>query len=196
MAESEEDKVLDEKDPELDGEEEEKDEDVVIEKVDDKPPVRRSSTFFAQQRIIAKQKKQLDAKDKEEDEEMLTPAAQALIRKELSPFVETLKSQSDELELREYLVEHPEHKKFEKQARQRIEAWPNVPVSDIFKTLTFGKPNSEADIKKKEAEKKAKEGSLGGSTLRSDDTSNIPITPKEMQDAYERVKRGETIKLG
>ena len=55
MAESEGDKVVDEKDPELDGEEDEEEDE------EDKSPVpvRKSSTFFAQRRIIAKQKSKL-----------------------------------------------------------------------------------------------------------------------------------------
>ena len=37
---------------------------------------------------------------------------------------------------------------------------------------------------------------MGGSSARTEETDNIPRTEKEQKDAYNRVKKGETIKLG
>ena len=164
------------------------------------PSVRKSAAFFAQRRIIKKQEREIArVKEDEEDEnaEEAEPQQETrkLIEEHLQPIVETLKSQVDEAELREHLAGHPEHKKFEGAARKRMIAWPNVPVSEIFKTITFGTSDASKQEAKAKAEEKARKAALGGSSARAEE-GGLPTTQKEMEDAYKRVKRGETIKLG
>lgn len=192
-----EDVTLEDDDEDAEVEEEEK-----ADEEDEKdPPVRKSSAFFAQRRIIAKKDKEIEklkaGKGEEKDEDIeLTPGARSLIQKELQPVVDSLKSQSDEIELRGYLQDHPEHKKFEKAARKRIEAWTNVPIEDIFKTLTYGQAGKEKTEEKTKAIDKAKSNRLPGSSARATEPK-LPTTQKEFKEIYDKVKSERTsVKLG
>lgn len=167
---------------------------------DDDPPVRQSSNaFFARGRIIKKQQKALNGKEpkgeEEEGELELTPQARQLIEAHLAPVVKNLQSLTDQAELREYLADHPEHKKFTAAAVKRMQAWPNVPVAEIFKTLTYGQSAKAKDEEKRAAEEKARRGELKGSGARPDDEPGLPSTQEDMKKLYKRAKRGETIKL-
>lgn len=171
------------------------------EPIEEEPPIRKSSAFFAQRRIIEKQGKQIEKLKSEkggegdDEENALTPEARKLIQREIEPFKEVLKSQADELEVREYLADHPEDKKLESAIRKRMAVWGGVPVSEIAKTLKFGQANKKIDDEKAEAQGKIKGKSLKGTSARAQE-AKLPSTPAEMRAIYERVKKNrETIKL-
>lgn len=183
-------KVVDEKDNGAEAVEEEKGSDEVI-------PVRKN-VYYATRRIASKKERveEKGEETEEETEEELTPSAQNLIRKELSPVVESMKKQSDDMELREYLAENPEHKKFEKQIRKRMDAWKDVPVSEIAKTITFGTDQKARAEKKEEVEQKVRSKSLGGTSDRGQE-AKLPSTQAEFQTIYDRIKKERvSIKLG
>lgn len=166
--------------------------------IEEEAPVRKSSAFYAQKRIIEKQNKTIEKlkEGKDEDDEELTPSARSLVLKELSPAIEGLKSQSDELELRQHFLEHPEHKKFEKAIRNRMAAWGNIPVSEIAKTVTYGQEQKVRTEKKGEAITRTKGSALKGSSARAEE-AKLPSTQAEFEAIYKDVKRNKTtIKLG
>lgn len=148
-------------------------------------PVRKS-VINAQRRIIEKQAKQLDktSKDDESDDSELTPKARKLIEDEVEKRVAPFK---DELAFRDYFSEHPEDKKFEKQARARFDAWGNVPIEEVMKTLRAPVSTEE----KSKAEDKAARGSMKGGTARARETTTA-TTEADFTKVYENVKRGKT----
>jgi hypothetical protein len=154
-----------------------------------KTPVRHSSVFFAQRRIIEKQKKQLDKKGQEESEDEdveLTPKARAAIQKELSPALDVIRKQSDDLELREYFADHPEMKKHEKTIRARMDAWKEVPVEEIAKTVA---PVEERRQRKEEITQKARGNSLKGTSGAATE-SKLPTSQEDFKKIYDEVKKG------
>lgn len=182
---TEEDEVLDEKDPDESdkGEEDEKAED----KDEEVVPVRKS-TINAQRRIIEKQGKKLAEKtskdDKSDDDDSeLTPKARRLIEDEVDRRVAPLQ---DELAFRDYFAAHPEDRKYQKQARARFDAWGNVPIEEVMKTL---RSSVDADEKSK-AQDKANRGSMKGGTARQE--TKVAQTQKELEEVYRKVKRGES----
>lgn len=151
-------------------------------------PVRKN-VVSAQRRIIEKQRKELDKKEEE-----LTPQAQALIEKQLEPLKKQIGTLSDELSFRDYFRDHPEDRKFEKQARARFDAWNNVPIEEILKTL---RQSSSED--KQSAEEKAKRGRIGGSSKRSQEGEGIAKTEAELKKVYQdrrsgKISSGEVLK--
>ncbi len=164
-------------------------------KGDEKAPVRKSAAYFVGLRQGKKQGRE-EAKEKGDDEEVeLTPNARAAIRKELEPIVRGMKESADDIEVREYLSSHPEHQKYEKAIRRRMEAWKEVPVDEIAKTVAFGEESTKRQQKKEEVESKAKGSKMGGSSSRAEEPK-LPSTQAEFAEIYKRVKRGESIKLG
>ena len=184
MAENTDEKVLDEKD-ESDDIEEEKSEG------EDDAPIRKSAAFFAQRRIIEKQKKEIE--QLKEDDVELTSSARDAIRKELSPVIDTMRKQADDLEIREHIARHPEDEKIEKAIRRRAEAWPTVPISEIAKTIKFGTEQKQREDKKKEVVEKSEGKKLGGSGARAEEPS-LP-TQADHAEIYKRMRRGEELNL-
>ena len=187
-----EDEVLDEKDNDTEVVEDKKDS-------EEEAPVRKSSIFYAQRRIIEKQAKKLEKVEKDEDSEEeveLTPKARTLIQNELSPVVEHMKSQADDIELREYLADNPEHKKFEKQIRKRMDAWKDVPVAEIAKTITYGQDVKTRADKKEEVTQRIQSKRTTGTSGRAEEIQ-LPSTDADFKKIYEEIKRErKTIKLG
>src|SRR3990167_7409585 len=72
------------------------------------PTVRKSASYFAQRRIIKKQEREIERLKEGEEGAGDEPQQETrkLIEEHLQPIVETLKSQVDEAELREYLADH------------------------------------------------------------------------------------------
>lgn len=190
MAEDTDDKVVEE-DLEADVEEEEAKSE---EREEDVVPVRKS-VINAQRRIIESQRKKLDkASEKASDDDVeLTPKAREAIRKELNPIVEGLKSQADDIEVREYLASHPEDRKIEKSIRRRMEAWGNVPVSEIAKTLKFEDAAEERKERRREASEKAAGSRLAGSSNRAEEVKLPDAT--QHAEIYKRMRRGEQLNL-
>ena len=188
MAESEDEKIVDENDVEDQNDEEEE------EVADDTPPVRRNVGFFVGRRQGIKEGKKLAEKEEEGDEPELTDNARKAIRSELSPMVSALKKQADDLDVQSHLSQHPDDAKYEKAIRRRMEAWPDVPVSEIAKTVKFGRPEPEAKERKEAAVTKAKGSALRGSSSRAEEPK-LPSTQAEFKDIYARVKRGEKFDL-
>jgi hypothetical protein len=184
--EKEEEEAIDE---EVDEEEEEVDE-------EEEAPVRKSAAYFVGLRQGKKQAKK-EAEEKEEEEEggELTAPAKKALQKELSPVVNALKKQADDVELREYFAENPNDKKFEKAIKRRMETWTNVPVSEIAKTVKFGTEQKERGEKKEKVEQEVRGRSLRGSSARAEEVK-LPSTPEEFAAIYKDVKKGKTVKLG
>lgn len=169
-------KVEDENDSEGEGEEEkeptDKEEEVV--------PVRKS-VINAQRRIIEKQGKKLAETSKDDDEE-LTPQARKLIEQEVAKATGPL---HDELAFRDYFSQHPEDRKFEKQARARFDAWGSVPIEEVMKTLRVS--TSEDRTK---AEEKVTRATIKGGTTRPTE-ERVASTEADFKKVYEQVKRGD-----
>lgn len=176
MAENTEEIVIDE---EIEKEEVEEKE----EKVEEVPV--RKNVVNAQRRIIEKQQKKIDQKEeKEEDGEELTPQARKLIEAEIAKAVGPL---NDEIAFRDYFSEHPEDKKYQKSARARFDAWGNVPIEEVMKTL-----RTAIDPKEQEkAIERAQRGSIKGNTVRKGE-EKVATTQKEFEEVYRNVKRGDT----
>lgn len=177
MAEPTEEEVVQTEAPEKEEEVEEKEEEV---------PVR--NVINAQRRIIEKQQKALGEKGKkeevEEEGEELTPQARKLIASEIAKGLAPL---NDEIAFRDYFSEHPEDKKYQKQARARFDAWENVPIEEVMKTL-----RTTIDPKEREkAEERAARASIKGSTVRKGE-EQVASTEKDFQEVYKNVKRGNT----
>lgn len=172
---------------------EEEDEEIEDE-IEEEAPVRRSAALknedFARIRIATKGKK--ETKEDEDDVE-LTPKARSAIRQELSPVIDTLKKQADDLELREYLSEHPEKKKFEKAIRNRMEKWSTTPVSEIGKTVGDNEVIEDRNAKREQAREKAQGKKLSGSSSRAQETK-LP-TEADHKEIYARMKKGEQLNM-
>ena len=156
---------------------------------DDVVPVRKS-VINAQRRIINKQREKLAEKEEPDDEE-LTPKAQNLIRKEVQPVMDFLKKSADDIEVERHMVRHPEDAKLEKQIRRRMEAWKDVPVGEIVKTLKYEGEQEGKTERKREATEKAKGSKLGGSSNRAEEVK-LP-TQADHAEIYKRMKRGEQL---
>lgn len=170
-----EDEVQDEEDLGADTKEEDK--------ADEEVPVRKSAKTnadFARQRVALKEKKS----DEKEEEAELTPQARKLIEEEVRKATAPLE---DQLAFRDWFAEHPEDRKFEKKAKARFEAWQNVPVSEVMKTLRAETSPEE----KEKAEEKATRGSMKGGTQRAKEEP-VASTQKDFEEIYKNVKRGET----
>lgn len=196
MAESTEEKDLEkeEEDVEAESEEDEEEKDSGEEKdgEDDAPPVRKSADFFIGKRLGKREAK----KESSSEESGLSPKAREAIRQELSPIVDSLKKQSDDIEIREYLSAHPNMRKHESVIRKRAAAWGNVPIAEIGKTIGASEEDlDEREDRRKEAQAKARGKRLAGTSGGAEEP-HLPTTREEQAAMYKRVKEGrETIDL-
>lgn len=171
-------------------------EEVIEDRHNEDAPVRRSSALknedFARIRVASKGKKE-KTESEDDDEVELTPKARAAIRSELSPVIETLKKQADDLELREYLSSHPEKAKFEKAIRNRMEKWPSTPVSEIGKTVGSEEVIEDRNEKREQAKEKASGKRLGGTSNRAQE-AKLP-TEADHAEIYKQMKQGKQLNL-
>lgn len=123
-----------------------------------------------------------ETKKSDDEPEELTPQARKLIEQEVERRTAPLR---DEIAFRDYFGEHPEDKKFQAAAKKRYEAWPNTPIEEIMKTL---RPSTSTEEKSK-AEEKATRGSMKGGTARAQE-GKVATTQKEFEQIYKDVKRG------
>lgn len=164
---------------------EEKDEEVPVRS---KPwSNREARKEFFQAKKAEKQSK--EEKSDDEDEE-LTPQARKVLERELEKRLNPVQSEvsqlRDELAFRDYFVAHPEDRKYQKQAKARFEAWKDVPIEEVMKTI---RPSVSAEDKSS-AEDKAKRGSMKGGSVRTQEGAGIAKTRKELEEVYRNVKRG------
>ena len=173
----------------------ENDEEEVIEARHEEAPVRRSAALrnedFARIRVASKGKKEQVESDDEDVE--LTPKARAAIRSELSPVIDTLKKQADDLELREYLASHPEKAKFEKTIRSRMAAWKDTPVSEIAKTVGSDEVIEDRNERRAEAKERAQGKRLAGTSNRAEE-AKLP-TQADHAEIYKQMKQGKQLNL-
>ncbi len=121
------------------------------------------------------------SEEKSDDDEELSPKARKLIDERVAAAVGPLQ---DELSVRDWFAAHPEDKKFEKQARARYEAWRNVPIAEVMKTLRT--PTQEG---REQAEEKVRRNSIkGGSGKAKEET--VASTMDDYKKVYQNVKRG------
>lgn len=195
MAEASEDIIPEKEVADEEKEEEAADEGKVDHKDDDAPaPVRKSAAYFVGKRQGIKEgREKAKNEDVKEDDVELTSQAREAIRKELEPIVAGMKESADDIEVREYLSGHPEHAKYEKAIRRRMDAWKEVPVSEIAKTVAFGEEAPKRAEKKQEAEARAKGRNLGGSSGRAEEAT-LPAA-KDHAEIYKRMQRGEQLNL-
>jgi hypothetical protein len=147
-------------------------------------PVRKS-VLNAQRRIIEKQNKKLQDTSKEDNsDEELTPKARKLIEEAVSRAVSPLQ---DELSVRDWFANHPEDRKFEKKARARFEAWENVPIEEVMKTL---RPTGIEPEEKAKAEEKVTRNSIKGSSGKAKEET-VATTQAELKKVYQQVKSGD-----
>jgi hypothetical protein len=187
MAEPTDEEIVENEDDTTDGVEEENE----SEREAGAPPVRKSAAYFVGLRQGKKAAKKELESEHSEDEELTLPAQNA-IRKELQPFIESSKKQLDDIEVREYLSDNPDLKKHEKEIRRKMEAWPDVPVSEIAKTIDRTEERKEH---KERVESRVRgtrlAGTSGGAT-----EPKLPSSQEDMKAMYDRVKKGrETIDL-
>lgn len=176
----------------VEGEEDLEDTDEEEDKVDEdeekeKVPVRgKSNADFARTRIAIKGKK--ETKESDDEGEELTDKAQKLIddevKRRVAPIVSDLENK---MLLRDYLGEHPEHRKYAGRAGKYMVAHPTLTVEDIFKILA---PSVEPEEKEKAIDK-ANRGSIKGSTVRKGEEKTA-TTEADMKEVYKNVKRGNT----
>lgn len=164
-------------------EEEDSEEEDEDDKEDEDPVPVRSNVQNAQRRIIEKQAKKLA----EGSSEGLSPQAKALIDQELAPLRNQITGLTDELSFRDYFRDHPEDAKFEKAARKRFEAWKDVPIAEIMKTL---RPAANTQGKK-DAEDKAAKGRINGATNRPQEDAGIAKTEAQFKKLYQNRKSGK-----
>lgn len=176
-----------------DEEEVEEEEEAEEEEIEDEAPVRQSASYFVGLRQGRKQAKK-EAEDKDEEPELTEPAAEA-IRKQISPVMNAMKKQADDIELREHFASNPNDRKYEKAIRNRMEKWPEVPVGDIAKVVKFGKEEVQSAKKKDAAVTEVRGRALRGSSARAEEVK-LPQTQEEFAAIYKRVKKGESVKLG
>lgn len=173
----EDEKVQDEEVLEADDKEEEE--------ADEEVPVRKGNADYARTRIALKGAKK-DAK--ESDDEELTEKAQKLIEEEVKKRLAPLTSDlENKMILRDYLADHPEHKKFESRAQKYMVAHPTLTVGDIFKILAPGVDPAE----RAKAEEKAARGSIKGTTVRKGEEKTAS-TEADFKQVYKNVKSGNT----
>lgn len=153
------------------------------EEADEEVPVRKGNADFARTRIALKESK----KEKESDDEELTDKAQKLIEAEVDKRVAHVTSGlENKMLLRDYLSEHPEHKKYEGKAQKYMAAHPTLVVEDIFKIVA---PSVEPEEREKAIDK-AKRGEVKGGTVRKGETT-VAKTEADFKKIYQGVKRGE-----
>lgn len=170
-------KVEDEEDVEATDSEEEK--------VDEEVPVRKGNADFARTRIALKESKK--GKESDDDEEVLTDKASKLIQEEVDKRVaQKTGDLENRMMLRDYLSEHPEHKKYEEKARKYMTAHPTLVVEDIFKIVA---PAIDPEEREKALDK-AKRGEVKGGTIRKGE-SKVASTEEDYKKIYQSVKRGE-----
>lgn len=203
MAENTEEEILEnEVDEDLESEGEEEDEDEGSDEdgsgADDNIPVRKSNAYFVglrQGKKAAKQSSKKDGEDIEDGENGLSDAADKAIGDKLEPLVKGFMKSADDIEIREYLADHPEAKKFETAIRKRAEVYKEVPISEIGKMVMFGKTSNLIAKKKEETEKRINGKALRGNSGRGEEVK-LPSTPEEFQKIYDDVRKGKTVKLG
>ena len=125
--------------------------------------------------------------DAEDEEGLVAPEDKELIAKEvdkrMGPALQAVQRQADEAEVRNYIIEHPDFKKYEKKmlAYRTHSAYKRVPISHIASFVSAGDQRKLGAEAAAEAEAKAKASKLGGGTPRPDegaDTSGVPDLTK------------------
>lgn len=133
----------------------------------------------------------------EEEEEGVEKSNEDIIREEtrniLTPVIEGLRSSADETEIANYLIGHPDHRKYEKLARKDAKAYPNTPISKIFKALA----HDDLLSSKPKPEETKKKPPLRGSTSRPVSTGKMPdlSTPEKVRAFNARIEAGEKVSL-
>lgn len=182
-----EDEVLDEKDDEATEVEEE----IVDDDEDDIPVRGAKNAAFARQRIASKEAKKHF--EKEETDEELTANAAKLIEKEVDKRVsERISVLELRTEVKDYLLDNPDDKKFEKRAIAYMQAHPTLTVEDAFQLAGKSKTQIDPEAKAK-AEKKVAEGSVKGGTVRPKE-EKIATTEADFKKIHEMRKSGDPAK--
>jgi len=168
---------------------------------DEEPSTRRGVKDYIidrkQEKIEKLEKKRKDEGD-EWGEEGVTPESKKAIKKEiegaLKPVLQTIRTQSDEQELKDVLTKYPDAEKMEKQIRKYMshEAYKNASVEFIY----LGLAAKKMDLQKKrdKADEEAKADKSGGHGKRKKDLSPIPdvrdMDDKDFDDLMFKVKTG------
>ncbi len=181
---------------------EERQEEILDDK-DYQPEVRKSvGEYVAERRAKRAEKKQQEGEGEGEgegEEGEKEPDVRSVVQEELNkaikPLTEVAKSQALDSEINAFLVANPQFKKFEKLARKDAVAYPNTPISKIFRALAYDESGETAkNIEKKKEEAKNKK--LGGSPKRRGETAPIKpslISDDKLKEVRLRVKMGEKI---
>jgi len=170
------------------------------EEENEEPPLRKS----VKDHIINRQKEKIEKlkkkKDYKVDEEEVTEAGRNAIRKEikdaLAPVLDTVRTQSDEQELKDVFAKYPDAKKMEKQIRKYMasEGYKNSSVEFIY----WGLAAKKMDLQKKrdKANEDAKADITGGHGRRKKKLSPIPdvrdLSDKDFDALVQKVKTGQT----
>lgn len=191
---------LEERKEEIKEKEEEKEE----KEEEEEPSTRRSTKDFIIERKDKKIKKlekqkEEDEEDKGDEGEEVTPEGKKAIKREidgaLKPILQTVRTQSDEQELKDVFAKYPDAKKMEKQIRKYMvsEAYEKASVEFIY----LGLAAKKMDLQKKrdKADEEATGDTTGGHGRRKKDLGPIPdvrdMNDKDFDDLMFKVKTGQ-----
>ena len=178
--------------------------DEVLDDKDYVPETRKSvGEYVAERRAKRAEKKLQKGEGEEEGEEGedgekqpdVRSVVQEELKKAISPLTEFTRSQAIDSEINAFLAAKPQFKKFEKLARKDASAYPNTPISKIFRALAFDESGETAktiEVKKKEAENKK----LGGSPQKRGVSTPVKpslISDEKLKEVRLRTKMGEKI---
>lgn len=172
---------------------------------DYEPPVRRSALSY----IIERKNRQIEKLKEQENgggdkndelEDILTEdqhVISKIVQKQIAPILNSVKNQTDEAELADVMIKHPEAKKIEKSIRKVMSnpAYEQVPVESIFFMLA-GQTGSTTDVQgqRDEANRQAAMDKTGGHGRRPREKSEIDfskMTDKEIEDIANKVKTSQ-----
>jgi hypothetical protein len=183
------------------GEEDLKGQEEILDDRNYQPETRKSVGEYVADRRVRRAEKQAKKEGEEEGEEGVedepdnASLIQEEVKKAVTPIAEFARTQATDSEINSFLAANPQFKKFEKLARKDAVAYPNTPISKIFRALAYDERGETANIieaKKKEAENKK----LGGSPQRKGISAPVRpslISDEKLREVRLRVKTGEKI---
>ena len=177
-------------------------EDEILDDKDYQPETRKSVGEYVAERRAKRAEKKLEKGDEdtsEEDEEEkpdIASLVQEEIKKAITPLSKFARDQATDSEINAYLGANPQFKKYERLAKKDAEAYPNVPIAKIFRSLAFDDAGKTVKANVDKAKEKAQATRMGGVSKRSG--FSAPIRPhqisKEQQDSVRiRARMGEKI---
>lgn len=168
---------------------------------DEEPKVRKSAKDFIIERKNKKINK-LKKEKKEKESEFSDEGSQEIddkIQEGLKPFLNRIRGNADDQELKDVFTKYPNAKKMEKTLRKYMDhpAYKDVPISFIY--LGLAKQSMDKAERLEEKKKKADEEALGdttgGNTKRLKKLSKIPdvtgMSDKEVEALSNKIKAGK-----